>query len=65
MDEPTHCRNGHAFGPWKVTVGFRHCECAGAVGGGHRSYRCRAEGCSDLIIWRCVDETKLSDYRPR
>lgn len=63
---PDRCRNGHVYQPYRVLVGFRHCSCSGAsVGGGHRTYACRVEGCADRIVWGCVDETKLSDYRPR
>ncbi len=43
---PTHCRNGHEFGPNRVTVSAVVCI---AVGGGHQTYFCRAEGCGEII----------------
>jgi hypothetical protein len=63
-DEPTQCRSGHVYAPYRVLVGFHHCRCAGAVGGGHLTYRCRVEGCGDIRYVGCVDETLRANYRP-
>jgi len=47
---PTHCGNGHAWGPGKVIVAWLPCICgparaAHARGSGHRTIACRAAGC--------------------
>jgi len=47
---PTHCGNGHAWGPGKVIVSWLPCMCgsaraAHARGSGHRTVTCRVAGC--------------------
>lgn len=44
---PTHCRNGHAFGPNQVLLGTTVCE-HGGVNRHHIDWRCRR--CTDVII---------------
>ncbi len=47
---PTHCGNGHAWGPGKVIVSWLPCLCESARaaqprGSGHRTIACRVPGC--------------------
>jgi hypothetical protein len=44
---PTHCRNGHPLGPWKVLVGDVLCEQDG-VYRRHLKWICRE--CGDVIV---------------
>lgn len=41
---PTHCHNGHKFGPRRVLVGSYVCSCEIHH---HRTHRCRA--CEDVV----------------
>lgn len=62
---PTRCRNDHELGPWKMTVSFLPCSCAGVWpnSSGHYQYRCNT--CGDQQAPECVDPSKAGrDYRP-
>lgn len=47
---PSHCRQGHPWGPDQVTVGWAPCDCPVALadsGRGHLIVRCRHAGCTE------------------
>lgn len=41
VSAPLSCPAGHVLGPGRVLVGWYPCQCSGARGGGHRTWRCR------------------------
>lgn len=46
---PAQCRNGHAWGPGLVIVGWTPCQCAEqGRGAGHQTVRCGVPGCRSV-----------------
>src|SRR5215469_182750 len=65
---PVECANGHAWGPGRVIVSWRPCQCEPARmaqrrGSGHRTVRCRVPGCESIYYEPPHDEAHV-EHRP-
>jgi len=56
---PAACRNGHEWGPGRVTCAWTPCSCDGAHG--HQNVRCGVAGCPE--VWYDPPHAPGADQR--
>lgn len=65
MERPTHCRQGHPFGPHLVQLGWLPCSCAQPYHTGHTIYHCEhvidGKRCGDVQIPGHVEPDVIPD----